>query len=261
MGCIICLLAISKRLYEYFSWAKEGAAVYTSNTRPTDDTLRVLMIGDSWAAYHLKSGNDTVLTSMLQNKLNQPICVNSSGMVGAKTKAIYELMSDTIRPIGTRNLIDRKPDYCIISAGINDAVAKMGTKNYCYHYGLIIRHLLSAGIKPIVLDMPDVDYKFVFQKESIISKIRHYISSCFTKAPMWTFKDYRKELYLMICQNGLKDHIIYIPSKDWNPTGFEDPRDLYLEDHIHLNNKGYYLMDSCIVSFICRDYISTRDSL
>ena len=73
--------------------------------------------------------------------------------------------------------------------------------------------------------------------------------------------DYRKELYLKISQDGLKNRMIYIPSTEWNPKGFEDSRDLYLGDHIHLNNKGYYLMDSCIVSYICSDYISTRDSL
>ena len=78
---------------------------------------------------------------------------------------------------------------------------------------------------------------------------------------MWSFKDYRNELYLKISQEGLNNRMIYITSTEWNPKGFEDSRDLYLEDHVHLNNKGFYLMDSCIVSYICRDYISTRDSL
>ena len=57
------------------------------------------------------------------------------------------------------------------------------------------------------------------------------------------------------------NHIIFIPSTEWNPKGFKDSRNLYLEDHIHLNNRGYYLLDSCIATHISHDYITTRDSL
>ena len=182
-------------------------------------------------------------------------------MVGAKTKSIYELMFDSISSIGTKKLISNNPDYCIISSGINDAVAKMGVQNYCYHYSLIIRHLLSGDIIPIILDMPDVDYEAVFQRESITSNIRHHISSWLTNAPMWSFEDYRKALQTMISQEINSNHIIFIPSTEWNPKGFKDSRNLYLEDHIHLNNRGYYLLDSCIATHISHDYITTRDSL
>ena len=259
VGCITCLLAGSKRVYDYFSWDEETTTPHAPITMHDDDTLRVVMIGDSWAAYH--HNYDTILASMLQEKTQKPVSFTSSGLVGAKTRAIYELMFDSISPIGTQNLINRKPEYCIISAGINDAVAKMGIQNYCHHYGLIIRHLLAAGIKPVILDMPDVDYKAVYERESIMSNIRHRISSWLTGAPMWSFKDYRNELYLKISQEGLKNRMVYIPSTEWNPKGYEDSRDLYLEDHVHLNEKGYYLMDSCIVSYISHDYISIRDSL
>ena len=127
VGCIICLLAGSKRVYEYFSWDEDRTTTHAPITMHDDDTLRVVMIGDSWAAYH--HDYDTILASMLQEKLQKPVSFISSGLVGAKTRAIYELMFDSISPIGTQNLIHRKPEYCIISAGINDAVAKMGTQN------------------------------------------------------------------------------------------------------------------------------------
>lgn len=258
--CAICSLLVGgNKLYVYYSWAEEKATIYTPNARLAEDTLRVTMIGDSWAAYH--HDNDTILASLLQGKLHKPVSVISSGMVGAKTKAIYELMFDSISSLGTLGLINMKPKYCIISAGINDAVAKMGTKNYCYHYGLIIRHLLSSGIKPIVLDMPEVDYKFIYERESFSANARHRISSWFTKAPMWTFENYRKELVTMISHEGLKNRIIYISSLEWNPKGVEDPRDLYLEDRVHLNKKGYYLLDTCIASYISQDFTSNRDSL
>ena len=256
LGCVFYLLVGSKRLYEYYSWAEKRTTTHTPNSILSDDTLRVIMIGDSWAAYH--HDNDTILASLLQEDLHRPVRVVSSGMVGAKTKAIYELMFDSISPLGIQNLINKKPEYCIISAGINDAVAKMGTNNYCYHYCLIIHHLLSSCIKPVVLDMPDVDYKSVYKRESIIANARHRISSWCTKVPMWSFEDYRKELDIEISLKGLRNRIIYIPSTEWNPKGFEDPRNLYLEDHIHLNKKGYSLLDACIASYISQDYKSTK---
>lgn len=258
LGCVICLLFGSRGLYNYYSWADEKTMSFPPKAIPVNDTLQVIMIGDSWAAYH--DYYDSMMTRMLQEKLQKPVSVTSSGMVGAKTKTIYEKMFDSISPIGTQKLIAKQPGYCIISAGINDAVAKMGTSNYCHHYGFIIKNLLSAGIKPIVLDMPDVDYNAVYQRESFISKIRHRLSSWFTNAPLWSFEEYRKALFHMINQENIKNDIIYIPATDWNPKGFGDPRELYAEDHIHLNKKGYQILDSCITSYIYRDFTSSHDS-
>lgn len=258
LGIVFCLYFGGGRLHNYYAWAEEKNTTHIHNTSSANDTLSIIMIGDSWAAYH--HANDTILASMLQEKLQKPVRIYSSGIVGAKTKAIYEQLCDTISPKGTRDLFDREPKYCIISAGINDAVAKMGTKYYCHHYRLIIRFLISAGIKPIVLDMPDVDYLIVYKRESITANIRHRISSWFTKAPMWNFDNYRNDLQLMFDKEGIKRQIIYVPSKEWNPRGFNDPHCLYLEDHIHLNTNGYYLLDSCIASYICRDLSSILDS-
>lgn len=256
--CIISLLWGSKKINDYYSWADEKTTTFPPDRIQSNDTLRVIMIGDSWAAFH--HNNDTILSTLLQNKLRKPISVISSGMVGAKTKTIYELMFDTISSCGTQKLLKQHPDYCIISTGINDAIAKLGVQNYCFHYDLIINNLLSLGITPIVIDMPDVDYKAVYQKESIIANIRHKISSWITNSPMWTFDNYRKALYANISKEGLKYHIIYVPSTEWNPKGYEDPRIIYLEDHIHLNQKGYYLLDSCLASYIQHDYMLIHDS-
>ena len=261
LGCVFCILIfiLIKRLYYYYSWVEERSTNYHTSWKKTNDTLRTIIIGDSWAAYHHE--NDPILTTMLQERIHKPVHVVSSGMVGAKTKTVYELMFDSISSKGTKKLLSSNPDYCVIFAGINDAVAKMGVQNYCYHYSLIIRYLLSVDITPIILDVPNVDYETVYQRESITSNIRHHISSWFTNAPMWSFEEYRKALQTIINQGKYSNQIIYISSTEWNPKGFEDSRALYLEDHIHLNNRGYYLLDSCIATHISHDYITTRDSL
>lgn len=249
---------ISVAYYElanYYSFAEERFIGHP--VKHASDTLRVIIIGDSWAAYH--SEYDSQLKSILENKTNKNVVVDSKGNVGAKTKAIYANMYKPFSSGGTKDLIDLSPEYAIISAGINDAVAKMGTKNYCHHYNLIIKNLLSAGIKPIIIDMPQVNYKAVYQKESIIQKIWHRFSSWLTNAPLWSFDTYRNELRKMTHQETSRNQIIYISSSEWNPKGYEDPRQLYLEDHIHLNEKGYFLLDSCIASHISSDIQTTHD--
>lgn len=256
LSFVIGFVTVYYLFADYYSYAEEKIIEQKNNQ--TSDTLKVIFIGDSWATYHSKY--DSHLKSILESKLKMPVTVNSRGSVGAKTKAIYINLSDCISSMGTKELIDLSPKYAIISAGINDAVAKLGTRNYIHHYNLIIKNLLSVGVKPIILDMPQVDYRAIYSRENIIKKFRHLFSSWLTNAPLWSFDTYRNELKLMIQQEVSRNQIIYIPSSEWNSKGYADPRQLYLDDHIHLNEKGYLLLDSCIASHILSDiYPTTHD--
>lgn len=252
---LVCILYTGNIIEEYYSLADE---ILTQKTKITHkgDSLIVIFIGDSWASYH--SQYDQQLKTCIETKVKKPTKVISKGTVGAKTKSIYKEMHID-GPSGTKELIELLPNYAIVSAGINDAVAKMGTKNYCHHYNLIIKELISAGIKPIIIDMPQVDYRAIYQRESMIAKIRHHLSSWLTGAPLWSFDNYRTALQSLIRQNAIKKRLIYIPASEWNPEGYKDSRHLYLEDHVHLNEKGYFLLDSCITTTIYHDIMSTHD--
>lgn len=250
-----CLLFVGYECADYYAFAEEVVIRHNAK-KHNDDTLRVIFIGDSWAAYHSKY--DHQLETILEDSLNSPVKVLSNGSVGAKTSAIYAYMYDSVSSSGTKSLIDMLPDYAIISAGINDAVAKMGTKNYCHHYRLIIRNLLSAGIRPIVLEMPLVDYKAVYHRETAIANLRHQISSWLTDAPMWDFEKYKQDLQSMIRQESFDGKVLIVSDSEWNPKGFIDPRNMYLDDHIHLNERGYALLDSCVASHIISDVQSIR---
>lgn len=209
------------------------------------DSLRVAFIGDSWANYH--HDFDTVLQNLLV-KDSLVIAVKSRGNVGAKSKEIYERLSST-----TKSILEWHPDYCIISAGINDTVAKLGPDFYVYHYSLIIRQFLNVGVKPIVLEMPEVNYRAIVNRESVFMRIRHSISAFITDSEMYSFSQYRTALSSFITSNGLNDSILYISAESWNPMGFRDKRKLYLPDETHLNAKGYHLLDSCLASEIIMD--------
>lgn len=254
-GIIFFLFFSYTKIYNYYSFAEEKIICYEKGTK-TDDTIRIIMIGDSWAAYHHNHGYDSILSIEIEQRLTRPVSFVSSGMVGAKTKTIYELMFDSVSNCGTWKLIEQHPDYCIISAGINDAIAKMGSKNYCHHYSLILKQLITNDIRPIIIDMPDVGYKSVYRRESLTAKLRHRISSVINHADMWSFNEYRQTLKDEFNEQGLDEKIIYIPASSWNPDGCQDERNLYKDDVIHLNAQGYLLLDSCIANYIIADIFS-----
>ena len=210
-----------------------------------DDTLKVAIIGDSWAALHRPYDNS--LESML---LDSHSCarVYSRGFPGAKSRDIYQEMVSSIESLQRENL-----DYGVLFAGINDAVTLMGNDFYVYHYLLMVRLLLNLGIKPVVVDMPDVNYHAVAGREPLKIRAFHYFSSFITGARMYDYSEYRSALKDELQKTYLLDSVVYINAEAWNADGYRDKRGLYMEDETHLNALGYHVLDSCIVSNILRD--------
>lgn len=205
--------------------------------RQEDDTLRILFIGDSWASYH--HDHDSTLAALTSQLTAMPCKVQSIGHVGAKSKEIYERLFVDIKPY-----ISQHPDYCIISVGINDAVAKLGPDYYCTNYAHIIRFLLRHDITPVVIDMPDVDYRAVFEREALPSKLRHLFSAFITGVPRYSFHPYRTLLQNTISQAGWNDSIVYVKAQSWyNNDGHSRQ---YRSDGIHLNTQGYLDLDLCL---------------
>lgn len=210
------------------------------------DSLRVMFLGDSWAAYH----SDSILI----RKLGIPSCVISKGYVGEKSKSIYMHMFDN----DVKKDISYGLDYVIISAGINDVIAKMGKEHYVNHVEQIVRLLLYNKIKPVIMEIPEVNVMAIYEKEDILSKIRHQLSACYTHSSMFIIEDYRRELKHKLYEAGLMDQILYINIASWNANGYKDIRGLYQEDGIHLNENGYSVLDSCLASNIIMDYNSNN---
>ena len=242
----VLLLALgSLRLHPYYHLAKKQGMIKETMTRITSDTLKIAFIGDSWAAYHHNC--DSNMESMLSDK-GLPAHVVSIGNVGAKSKDIYLRLYSTTKPV-----LLELPDYCIVSAGINDAVAKMGKEFYVYHYLLILQHLMDMGIRPVVLEMPDVHYRAIFGREPWTMKARHVLSSLLTGAEMYRFDSYRTSLKKAIRQHGLQDRLVYISADAWSAGGYLAHGDMYQSDETHLNAKGYETLDSCLASAIISD--------
>ena len=108
---IICIFIIHNK--HYYSIAEE-IDFYTIEHHH-DDTLRIGFIGDSWAFYH--QGHPCQICRILSDSIHKPVSIMSAGIPGATSKTIYaEFATDT--PI--QKVLKNGPDYCIISAGIND---------------------------------------------------------------------------------------------------------------------------------------------
>ena len=242
----IALLVVgSLRLHPYYRLVKKQSMIEETMTKISSDTLKIAFIGDSWAANH--HDYDKKMELLFDEKI-RPAHVVSLGNVGAKSREIYQRLYSTTKPI----LLDC-PNYCVISAGINDAVAKMGTYFYVHHYMLILQQLLELNIKPIVLEMPEVNYRAVANREPWTMRMRHVLSSWMTGSELYSFESYKKALIKAIKKANLQGRIVYISADQWNPEEYRDHRNLYLPDEIHLNAEGYAVLDSCIASVIIGD--------
>ena len=232
-------------------WALEQPQQRYELINHLDDTLRVVMIGDSWAGIHTEF--DSFMIQKLEKYSRLPVLFESRGKGGEKTKGVYQLMFKDDY-YGTKQLMLSSPDYCVISAGINDAAANLGTKQFCYYYRQILDFLLENHIRPVVIEVPNVDLWLMLRNKPYKDLASDYVKSIMTNCNMYNYQEYRDALLSMLESEGLKERILYIPMKEWNGNGVEINRSLFLDDCIHLNKRGYELLDSCIARQIANDY-------
>ena len=233
-------------------WALEEAKPIYKIEHRLDDTLRVVMIGDSWSDMHHEAGLDSLLQGKLNNLTGCPVMVKSRGKGGEMSRGIYNLMFENDK-YGTYQILSEGPDYCIVLAGINDAVNNRGIRNYLYHYRLILDFLLRNNIRPVVVEIPDVNLWTLYSHKSIKDLFSDYLKSIMIGCNLYSYHEYREALLYMLWDEDMVKDIVFIPMKEWNGDGEAINKDLFIEDQIHLNRKGYELLDSCIAIKIAED--------
>ena len=76
---IICMFVVGFFCHYYdrwkYLWAVAIPEQHYSVLKVQDDTLRLLMIGDSWAGIHSELNMDSFLSSKLEQKAHRPRCV------------------------------------------------------------------------------------------------------------------------------------------------------------------------------------------
>lgn len=229
---------------------------------PDDDTLRVVMIGDSWVYFHETLRRDSTFEEKLKKQVgHRKVKVIAKGKGGAVSGEIYERMSaermwakEFDLNNCTQSIIEKGADYCVISAGINDARQRRGIQYYVPSYFRIIRFLLSQGICPVVMEIPNVEVDEAFWGNTISYRLRSRIAMGILKTGLYGTHDYRHALRDSLTAHHLMDSIVYIPAASWNPDGWHDKREIYTDDHFHLNLAGYEILDSTFAVEIVKDY-------
>lgn len=251
----IVLSIIIVNISYYYRWKtmwslEEPKEVYHITHRQ-DDTLRIAMIGDSWVGMRTDAQNDTFRVR-LSEKINSPVIVKTKGKGGEKSRGIYQLMF-LEDGFGTRPLLSEGVDYCVVIAGINDAASNLGKKQYVHHMRLMLDFLLANDIRPILIEVPNVNIWNVYGGKPYKDLIVDYIRSFMTGSGMYHYSEYREALLSMLVDKKILESVLYIPMKEWNGYGEDINKHLFLNDQIHLNQQGYIKVDSCIIEAISQD--------
>lgn len=236
----IILIALGYGLYYYYAPPKERKPYRIAKNK--DDTIRVAYIGDSWAFFHHPF--DKRITDSLSNKLNHPAKVTSLGFCGRSSKEIYWYFFDKPEMV---TYLSKGYDYCFVSAGINDSNKKMSPNYYKQSMYCIIQFLLANEITPILLEIPDYDIERMYRHEMPSRKPLRLLSRHVTGTPINCKQEFRQALNELLMDKKYGNRVQIIRYKTWNNNYDDDLKKYYQGDGIHLNDKGYAKLDSCIV--------------
>lgn len=211
----------------------------------SDDTIRVAYIGDSWAHNHKEM--KCVIDSIIYDEIRKPVLIKNAGVGGLTSKEIY---NSIFKNKEMRSVIEWGPDFCFVSAGINDCNKKTGSDNYKENMRLLISILLDNHITPLILEIPYYDIYHAFWEMPFVSLLRNIRSMVWTQSSINCIDSYSNSYNDLIIKQQWQDGVITIRRNDWNPQGYECPKELYTSDRMHLNQDGYLVLDSCIASQI-----------
>jgi len=238
---IVLIMTVYITAHHYFGLMNERPIF--SCQQHQDDTLRLAIIGDSWAFYH--HDYDVSLAQQLSEKTHHPVKTSTYGLCGATSKEVYcSIFEDET----LHRLLKNGFDYCFLSVGINDTYKKMGADYYAHHTTLILRFLLQNGISPIILEIPDYDINFAYEHQTSGRKCLRQLSMLITNSSLDCRQDYRQALRKRLDEAHIAQQIALIPNLQW-------PMRLYLSDRMHLNEKGYKVLDYCLTSIIAKHCI------
>ena len=232
---IIIVTALASFIYFWNKYAYAGEENYfSSNTKP-ENGLQIGIIGDSWV---VRQNLDSLLRKKLLDKgLHSEIY--SSGNPGAKTRKIYEnLFKDGNEEFSSRKVIEKKPDYCIVIAGVNDAATCMGTEFYTHHMVMVIKTLLHYNIQPVVVSLPEFGVEENFKNKNIVSSLSNRSAELILNdGDQFKIPDYRNALLKELKRDQLDKKVIIL-NFDEVSSDYDKDRNLYA-DPLHLNKQGY----------------------
>jgi len=262
----IAVITYLRGVYRDKFTPSEELPYYDVQPRAEEDTLRVIIVGDSWAEFHTNLSGDTILERAARRISRPPVRSWTRGKGGALTKEIYHYMFESLEheyeeyaDRCTQELIESAPDYCVLFAGINDAIFQRSLEYYQENMRLMIRMLLHHGIRPVVMQIPMVDAAWAIDYKPYLHRTAHHLKARLVGTRQNTIPKYREALTEMLASTRLKDSVLYIPADRWDKKGGWD-ESKYISDRVHLNMHGYHVLDSCIAAEILSDWTKRHAS-
>ena len=234
----ILFLGIVTVLYMYrkFSYAEKQEYYPVQDNSKKDSILKIGIIGDSWVG---RTDLDKKMQKFFSEKGIEAEFIALSHP-GATSKEIYEdMFKEKNEEFSSKFVIESKPDYCIIIAGVNDVARHVGKKYYADHMVLIINTLLHYKIKPIVVKVPNFGVEDVQEYKNIFSKYTNIVSEVIDGGEVNdnNVSTYRETLNKELKENDLLDKIILFDSDKINKD-YKNNKNLFT-DPLHLNEQGY----------------------
>jgi len=248
LAIFIAVVYITNSMFSYYMPPTD----HQSYTIPQDqdDTLRIAYIGDSWAFMHQE--HNCKISTFIKDTIHRPVKVHSYGICGLTSKEFYE---NIFNNADLKHFLQkRRYEYCFISLGINDTNTKMSTTYYHQSMDNIIQFFLTNHIHPIILEIPDYNIYKSFNRQVLSRKVLRRLSMFINKTPLDCKQLFRNALDEMILRNDYTKEVSIIRYLTWNEKGTKDWETIYLNDGLHLNEKGYDILDRCIAETCIEHY-------
>lgn len=126
----------------------------------------------------------------------------------------------------------------------------MSTPYYKESIYCIIQFLLANHIHPIIQEIPDYNIQKAFERETTKKIIIRRISMLINGTGIDCKQQFRDALDELVKEKRYQKDISIIRYKSWNNNYKKDLNELYANDQMHLNDKGYVALDSVIANEI-----------
>lgn len=223
----------------------------------------VALIGDSWVS---KSKLDAPLAAALAERGLGHLPVRGLGQGGATSRVILRnLMSRDGGEFASGELLeDARFRYCIVIAGVNDSANHIGADFYAHHVAEITQLLLSKGITPIVLELPEYGIEAVREKREGIRLVKDVVlSALYDDGEVDVIRKYRRALARELAERRITDRVELVRF-DPIVADYHDDIDLY-RDAAHLNDEGRARLVATLARVVearlAQDAAAQRDAL
>ena len=223
-------------IYKKRSYAERREYYPVQDNSKKDSVLKIGIIGDSWVG---RTDLDKKMQKFFSEKGIEAEFIALSHP-GALSKEIYEdMFKEKNEEFSSKFVIESKPDYCIVIAGVNDVARHIGKKYYADHMILIINTLLHYKIKPIVVEVPNFGVEDVQKYKNVFSRCTNAVSEAIDGDEVNdnNVSAYRETLNEELKKNDLLDKIILFDSDKINKD-YKNNKILF-SDPLHLNERGY----------------------